>query len=355
MAPQRAPSAAAAVPDDVPAPPTAEGYVEALKRLRGQRADAAYAAAREGAEAVDIAPALQALDDALPPHPRQRARLGGDVTNALERARGFLTTADDQPLSDFAALQQAKIEIDNMIETASPSVRRVLTPVKQRLVESMEAAAPGFREANRGFSAYSRAMDAVDEGATARRTGRPDDTVRRFGEMGDPAEQDAFRMGYLDRSLQQVERSPTGTNVARPYSSPKALDELEALDPTGRLASALARENQMVQTGHLATGGSRTADNLAAMADLDRQVGVLASILSGRPGQAVGQAVRMVNPMAPGEATRAALAEALLSQEPGAVQAALQAISRRQATQQAIRRYLEASGRGAALSQLDGE
>lgn len=350
--PARAPSAAAAVPEEVPAPPTAQGYAEALRTLRGQRADAAYTAAREGAEAVDIAPALRALDDALPPHPRQRARIGGDVTTALERARGLLTTADGQPLSDFAALQQAKIEIDAMIEGASPSVRRVLMPVKQGLVESMEQAAPGFRAANREFRDYSRAIDEVEAGRTARRTGRPEDTVEHIEGLS-PADRDAFRMGYLDRSLEQIERSSGGTNVARPYSSDKATAELEALDPTGRLAAALARENQMVQTGHLATGGSRTADNLAAIQDMQNRVGVIASLLSGRPGQAVGQVVRTINPAAPGEATREALARALLSQEPGALQAALQAISSREARQRAIRQLLERSGRSAALTQID--
>lgn len=335
---------------------TAAKTVDSLTAGRKAAADTAYDAARGNAAPVDVRSALGVIDartrgmagsgiagDGIDSKLLgYRARLAGD-------GKGLGPDVTGAELSDFDRVLGVKQDIQDDIGTAVRAGRnnevRELTKLVNELDAALEASSDMYRAANDGFRSASRVIDAVDEGSMMATRGRAADNVPRFGAMA-AAEQDAARIGYGDRLLDQMERmnAPTA-NRAKPLQSPKRAAEANAIarDPT-LYGERLARENAMWETQNRALGGSRTADNLA---DIDAMDGMTTGALSVarsasnlQLGDAVAKVAGMLAPIAKGqnEATRRLIAQALLSGDANV----LAPVIRQAGKSSAVRRVLEA-------------
>lgn len=334
---------------------SAAAATDALKTARGTAADAAYAAAREGAAPVDVRGALAAIDQRLAPMQGSgvaddgigkklaqfRARLA-----APQKALGPGETARE--LSDFDRVLGVKQDVQDAIGEAVRAGRnneaRVLGGVQRELDAALEAASPGYRKANDEFAAASRVIGAVDEGADMGRPGaRYADTTARVAEMT-PDERAAARIGYGGRLLARSENADAGINKAKPFTSQKSVAERNALalDPD-LLQRRIQREQQMYSTRGQATGGSPTAENQADQADSARvEMSALGHLLFGNPKAAAQQLMSAVSHAMGGknEQTRSMIAKALLSNDPSKI---LQQAARRGQIDQSTVALIEAA------------
>lgn len=267
---------------------TAAQRVASLTQQRRATANANYGAARSEAGTVDPSRAIAAADEflgaggSLP-----RTNMADDsIESAVSRARSYLTDGNSV-LSDFNGSLRAKQELDAMIEGARPAVQNQLIPIRNALDEALETASPAYANARNTFRQQSRAIDAVDTGTSAA-SGRmrSADTVPAFSGMS-PDEQAAFRAGYADPLIARVEAmsaSPS-TNKARSLITPKTGEEFPAFAAPGRgdqMGNRIAREQRMFETSNAALGGSKTADNLADAAEMQRfDPGVMSSLMRG--------------------------------------------------------------------------
>ncbi|BAF86849.1 conserved hypothetical protein [Azorhizobium caulinodans ORS 571] len=286
-----------ALADAFDAPDTAAQRAATLTGARDAAADVNYAAAREGAYGVDVGPALARIDEVLQPGLSRFAsttdQIAPDsVEGALSRARSLLTDGKSN-LTEFSAVLRAKQDIDDMIGRATRSgagnQARLLMGVKQELEAALENASEPYAAARNAFRQGSREIDAVDAGRVAAQRGRSQDTIPAFQGMTS-GEQAAFRAGYADPLIEQVQSAAIGANKARPLMSDATAAEFPAFAAPGRadqLGQRLAREARMFETNQAALGGSKTADNLADAADMARfDPSVMTNLLRGRPVEA---------------------------------------------------------------------
>lgn len=330
----------AALADALGIKDTAAAREAAMRQARGQTAEAAYDAARKGAQAVDVRGALATIDDRIGPMQGSgisgdgidaklagyRSRLAADNPAAASprggaglASDGYDATPLSVELSDFDRVLGVKQALQDDIGAAVRAGRnneaRELGKIVSELDQALEAASDGYRAANDGFRKASREIDQIDAGANATRPGRrAADTVAEYRPLTD-AEKQAYRAGYGDRLLGRLENAAEGVNKARPFTSQKSSQELAALAAEPEtLARVLARENTMFDTRRITLGGSQTADNLADMQGVGGLTRKAANAIRS-PLNAVADAADWVARMSGGQndATRAALVEALLS------------------------------------------
>lgn len=255
------------------APQTARQTADRLTQARDAAADKEYTAVRTSAVPVDLSDTIGKIDETLRPGVNQVANPGSGIANdsveaSLARMRSLLTDGKSM-VTDFPTIQRARGDLSDEIEKAvrqgANNKARLLLGVKDRLDAAMEKASPDFRQANRNYAQRSAAIDAIDTGKTAAMRGRVEDTVPAFHSM--PADQQAaFRVGYVDPLLEQVQSAAAGANKARPFTSDAFQTEAHTVAPlfTGnRMMNRLAREQRMFETRAEATGGSKTDMNLA--------------------------------------------------------------------------------------------
>lgn len=289
------------------APDTATQRIASLMNARSTVAEANYAAARQGAGPVDVSGAIAAADNILTPGVNRVASPSGVANDSLEsavqRARSLLTDGQSQ-ITDFNSVLRAKQDIADQIATAVRAGQnnraRVLGQINNQLDSALEASSPGYRQANDAFRMQSGVIDAVDagRGAASGRT-RAADNIGNFNAMT-ADQQQAFRAGYVDPTIARVESSaiaPT-TNKARFLMTEKTGQEFPAFAAPGRadqLGNRVAREQRMFETANAALGGSKTADNLADAADLNKfDPSIMTNLLKGRPVAAVISALTKV-------------------------------------------------------------
>lgn len=269
---------------------TAAQRTASLTAARKAAADANFDAARKAAGVVDPSSAIAKADEYLKPGAmnimsNETGIADNSIASTVQKARRFLTDGNSV-VTDFDAAFNAKKEIDALIENSSPTIQRELIPIKRELDDALAAASQPYSAARDTFKAQSKAIDAVDLGskATSPRV-RSEDSIQTFSGMS-PEEQAAFRNGYADPLIARVEAasmSPT-TNKARPLMSAKTSEEFPAFAVPGKadqLGDRIAREQRMFETANAALGGSKTADNLADMADSAIDPGVLAALARG--------------------------------------------------------------------------
>ncbi len=202
-----------------------------------------------------------------------------DVRSRLSDGRSQLT--------DFESLQRVRGDLQDQIAAATRSgannKARLLTQVRNEMDMAMERASPGFLRANQLHAQASRNIDAVDQGRQAAMRGRTEDTIPEFRAL--PAGgQAAYRSGYVDPLIAQTQGSAVGANKARPFTSDAFQTEAAAIAPlrTGNIMThRLARENRMFETRGQATGGSRTADNLADADAMGIDPSIVGDIIHG--------------------------------------------------------------------------
>lgn len=282
------------------APQTSDRVKRALTDARDVEADALYTAARRNAGAVNVTPILDRIDETLSPGVNRvvspRDNIGNDtIEGALARVRRMISDGNSQ-VTDFNALFRVKLDLDDMIARADAqgagNRAHYLTQVKREVDRALEDASPAFRDANDTFATRSRVIDSVAEGQAAK-SGRvrSEDSIDQFNSMS-PDQQRAFRAGYVDPIIADIESHAMGpsTNRARSLTTPKYEQEFQAFAAPGRaeqLGSRIGRENRMFETNNAALGNSRTADNLGDIDDMANfDPAVLSNLLQGNFTQA---------------------------------------------------------------------
>lgn len=282
------------------APQTSDQVSRALTSVRDIEADQLYTAARRGAGPVNVTPILERIDETLSPGVNRvvspRDNIGYDtIEGALARVRRMISDGNSQ-VTDFNALFRAKLDLDDMITKAegqgAGNRANYLSQVKREVDRALENASPAYRNANDTFATRSRVIDSVAEGQAAK-SGRvrSENSIEQFNAMT-PDQQQAFRSGYVDPIIADIESLPMGpaTNRARGLTTPKYEQEFQAFAAPGRaeqLGNRIGRENRMFETSNAALGNSRTADNLGDIDDMANfDPAVLTNLLTGNWKQA---------------------------------------------------------------------
>ncbi|WP_234842383.1 hypothetical protein [Sinorhizobium meliloti] len=206
------------------APQTSDRVTRGLTQARDVEADALYTAARREAGAVNVTPVLERIDETLSPGANQvvspRDNIGYDtIEGSLARVRRMMSDGNSQ-VTDFNTLFRAKLDLDDMIARAEAqgagNRAHYLTQVKREVDRALEDASPAFRNANDTFASRSRVIDSVAEGQAAK-SGRvrAEDSIQQFNAMT-PDQQQAFRSGYVDPIIADIESLPMGPATNRP-------------------------------------------------------------------------------------------------------------------------------------------
>jgi hypothetical protein len=301
----------------------------AEKATRSADAGVNYGASRAAAGAVDSSAAIKAIDDVIQPGVTPMVGAGAvddSVYGTLAKAKSYLTDGK-AVVSDFDRAFRAKVEMDGIIKNGGPAAQ-LLKPARDALDDALANASKPYANARDTYRQQSKAVEAVDVGRQSAKRGRFEDTIPRFQGMS-PEEQAGFRTGYADPLIESTQGAPVGVNKARPLISDATEAEFPAFAVPGKadqLGRRIGREHTMFETRGQALGGSRTADNLADMADVGSfDPSMIGNLLTGRFGAATQAALAKGANALQGrnQATRDMIAEALLSTAPTKATAAL--------------------------------
>jgi len=314
-----------ALADSFDAPDTAAQRIASLTADRRITGDANYTAAREGASAVDVTPAIDIAKQITSPGVNGLTTPASNITEnsvqgIVQKAQNLLTDGTNN-LTGFDNVKFAKTEIRNMMDSASPTQKGFLKPIHDALDDQLSAASPDYANARNTYRQQSQNIEAVDTGKAAAMRGRADDTIPAF-QNSSPGQQSAFRAGYVDPLIEQITNAPIGVNKARMFSGDGPQQEISAFASPGKgapLLGNIARENQMFETRQAAMGGSKTADNLNDSAALGTNLSALARVLHGDWGGAAKSTFGAISNAANGntEAVRNHLAKLLLTRNGG--------------------------------------
>lgn len=229
------------------------------------------------------------------------AALRDPIGSALKEARSYLA-APTLTSSNVGQAFRAKTNIDQMIAKATENGQGALVgeliPIKQALDTALARTSSNYAAARDAYKLAQQRIDAIDLGKTlGSKPVRPEDAIRQFGALSDAEAQSAFRVGYADPQIAQVQNAAFGTNKARPFTSDAVKQEFDAFAAPGKadqLQRQIGRENTMFQTRNQAMGGSKTVDNLnddAAMAVSPEVIGVLKNVVTGNFSGALHTAI----------------------------------------------------------------
>lgn len=341
------------------APQTSGQVGRALTRARDVEADQLYTAARSNAGAVNVTPVLSRIDETLSPGVNQvaspRDNIGYDtIEGALARVRRMISDGNSQ-VTDFNTLFRAKLDLDDMITKAEGqgAVNRAhyLTQVKREVDRVLETASPAYRNANDTFARRSQIIDSIEAGQAAK-SGRvrAEDSIEGFNNLT-PEQQQAFRVGYVDPIISDIESHAMGpaTNRARSLTTPKFEREFQAFAAPGRaqqLGNRIGRENRMFETNSAALGNSRTVDNLGDIDDMANfDPAVLSNLLQGNFTQAALAGARQAFNAGKGLPPRVIerVGRQLVETNPEAALAALTKVQGQQASRDQLRAMILSS------------
>lgn len=270
-------------------PRTAAQTETTLTAARDTASDAAYGSARNGAAPVDLSRVVANIDATLQPGVNQIVRPQSNIANdSIESAlQGFRSRLTDgrSMLTDYTAVERVRGDLSDAVQAAiragNGNRARLLGQALREMDAAMENASPGFRAANAAHRDASRTIEAVDTGRTAAARGRTEDTVPAFQGMT-PAQQAAYRAGYVDPLISQTQGAAPGVNKARPLLNDAFQTEAGVMAPGNDVMQRrLARENTMFETRNHATGNSRAADNLADQGAMGVDPTLIGNVLSG--------------------------------------------------------------------------
>lgn len=309
---------------------TAAQRAAAEKAERGLVANLNYGEARKAAGAVDTSSAIRMLDEQLTPGVTKMIGTGADdggVYSTLARARKYLTNGKAQ-VSDFDRAFAAKVEMDGIIRQGGTAAQ-LLRPARNALDDALATSSKPYANARDTYRQQSQAIEAIETGRQAAKRGRFEDTIPAFQRLA-PEAQAGFRTGYADPLIEAAQGAPVGVNKARPLINDAMAQEIPAFAVPGRaqqLQERLAREMRMFETRGAATGGSRTADNLADMADLASfDPSIVGNLLTGNIPGLIRSAAQRSSNMAQGmpSGTVERIARILMENEPQTARAMLE-------------------------------
>lgn len=344
---------ASALAEGFDTPQTAAQTRTAMETARGNAADIEYGAARAGAGQTDVVPAINNIDRTIGTGPGQALQTPNDSIEAV--LRPFRERLSRVNPNDFEAVQRIRMDMADAAQNARQSGygnrARLIGGAVRELDAAMEAASPGYQQANRNFAQASRDIEAIDAGRSAAMRGRPEDTIPAFQNLT-PQGQRAFRTGYADPLIEAAQGGAYGVNKARPLTSDAFRDEAAAIAPGNTMMQRrLGREMTMFETRNQALGGSRTADNLADAGAMGVSPTLVGQVLSGNWSGALRSTLAAGQNAMTGNTTqvRQAVADILLQRGSNMSPAALQRMVD-ETTQriQRVQQMARAFGRGAA-------
>jgi hypothetical protein len=252
----------------------------------------------------NVPPALPTDLAARAPIEAQESVIADPIRTALKQARSYLA-APTLTSSNVHMAFRAKTNIDQMIATATEkgqgAMVRELMPIRDSLDEALANTSSNYAGARDAYRVAQQRLNALDLGKeVGSKLGSPEDAIRQFGALPDAESQQAFRTGYADPQVTQVQNGAFGTNKSRPFTTDATQAEFNVFAAPGRaeqLQRQIGRENTMFETRQTALGGSKTADNLAdqhALGVDPHLVGAVGHIMSGNIGGAVRGVGRLV-------------------------------------------------------------
>lgn len=277
-------------------PQTAAQTEARLTAARDTAADAEYGAVRTDANPVNVVGAIDHIDRIIGTGPGQVLPHANDSVEAI--LRGFRERLARVNPDDFAAVQRIRGEMSDAANKAARAGEgnkaRLVGGAMRQVDHAMEEASAGHLAANRNFAQASRNIDAVQTGRDASMRGRTEDTIPAFQALG-PEGQSAYRSGYVDPLIADVQKAAVGANKARPLTSDAFQQEAGVMAPGNPLMQRrIGRENTMFETRRQATGGSQTHDNANDALAQHVDPSIMASLLSGHPGHAAMHLLRNI-------------------------------------------------------------
>lgn len=219
---------------------------------------------------------------------RSEASLRDPIGNALKEARSYLA-APNLTLSNVNQAFRAKTNIDMMIAKATENKQGALVgelvPIRDALDEVLAKTSSNYSAARDAYRVAQQKIEALDLGKTlGARAGRPEDAIRQFEAIPDVEARVAFRRGYVDPAIKDVQNAAFGTDKSRPFTSDATRQEFNAFATPGRadqLQRQIGREQTMFETRHQALGGSKTVDNINDHDAMSVDPHLVGQILSG--------------------------------------------------------------------------
>lgn len=165
--------------------------------------------------------------------------------------------------------------------------------LRRALIQVAEDHVPQYKDARSAFAGHSAMIEAMDEGQRLWQM-RPAEAERLLRDYG-ASELEAFRKGAVEALAGKVEGIEPGHNIPQKMGANKTVNKqrLRMLFDTDEEFEAfrqnLQREARMHQIRGAVTGGSQTAEKLAALADLaDVPIGPVAAAATGNVQSLLG-------------------------------------------------------------------
>jgi hypothetical protein len=290
------------------APQTAEQTRQAMASRANSEASINYAPVKAETQPINVSEPVAIANRAISPAADMDAMARGHVSTdlaaragveaqesvirdpisqALKEARSYLA-APELTSSNVGKAFRAKTNIDQMISKAADNKQGALVaelvPIKDALDRALAKSSNNYASARDAYKLAQSRIDALDLGKVlGSKPVRPEDSIRQFGAL-DAEAQTAFRRGYADPQISQVQNAAFGTNKARPFTSDAVKQEFNAFASPGRadqLQRIIGRENTMFETRNAALGGSKTADNLNDHAAMGVDPHLIGQVLTG--------------------------------------------------------------------------
>ena len=248
--------------------------------------------------------------------------------------------------------------LDDMIESAQRTgdnqAARALTMLKKQLLDEVDRVNPAYAKARQTFAGHAANKRALEQGRKAH-TSHPDQIKADMDGLT-PGEREAYKTGFVQRVVEEVENAPDGADaVRRIFGNPAKRARLKSIlgdERFAQLEKRLAVEAQMSETNKAARLGSQTAERMGASDDFREFMvgsspeiasGAMQAFVTGRIGplaRAIGWPAIMNLYRGASERTRHQILRMLLSDDPAAVRRALNMIGqefKKAKTAQAIR------------------
>ncbi len=241
-----------------------------------------YDAARASGAVVDTAPVLNTIEDNI-------AKTKGGSKAVWKKVKGLLYNGTPGSSSDplvldtsIEGLHAAKMEIDNMIETArengiGKTLKRALVRMQKELLEQMDLVSEDYEMGRRIFASESSALNALELGRDFMK-GDAEVTAHAVNQMSG-VEHDMFKIGVA-REIKKIAGAGSDLDGAadiarRVIGSPnKRAALLAAFDGDqkeyNRFVKSMERESRLQKTDTAVRHGSRTNANQAATGNLTR-------------------------------------------------------------------------------------
>jgi hypothetical protein len=303
------------------APQTAEQTRQGLVKQASDEAAVNYAPVKSETQPIDVSQPVALANRSISPAAdnlavaqgavptdiaarsgieKSEAALRDPIGRAVSEARSYLASPT-LTSSNVGKAFRAKTNIDQMIATATEKKQGALVaelmPIRDALDEQLARSSQNYAKARDAYRLRQQRIGALDQGKEiGSKQGNPEDAIAQFNPLDSEGKQ-AFRVGYVDPQVSQVQNAAFGTNKARPFTSDATKQEFDAFAAPGRaegLQRKIGRENTMFETRNMALGGSRTVENLnddAAMGVAPEVMGVVKNVISGNFGGAVKTAL----------------------------------------------------------------